>query len=224
MKKQEKNRALELRKMGLSYREISKILGVSKGILNLWLKSIILNEKAKQRIQKNIRDNQLRLVNEYCKPTDELKKLRSEGTKKWLATLSDEGRKKRHEFFMNIVIPASQSSFTDNEIIAKNKLDKIFGTDFKKEKINNIVIDFADKKFTIEYTHDNGKGTRKALDRLIQVKDRRTKILISPSYGFGKTRRKLLGDGYHWPITLFDSGIIPEAIKNLMKTECGQTW
>ncbi len=40
MKLQERERAVELRKNGLTYPELSKVLGVSKGSLNRWLKDI----------------------------------------------------------------------------------------------------------------------------------------------------------------------------------------
>ncbi len=40
MKLQEREKAVELRKSGLTYPEISRVLGVSKGSLNRWLKDI----------------------------------------------------------------------------------------------------------------------------------------------------------------------------------------
>lgn len=42
--------AIELRKQGLSYREIRKSINVSKSTLSLWLKDIELTEQQKKRL------------------------------------------------------------------------------------------------------------------------------------------------------------------------------
>ncbi|MBI2054288.1 MAG: hypothetical protein HYT36_03060 [Candidatus Staskawiczbacteria bacterium] len=46
----EKNQAIELRKRGLSYREILEIVPVAKSSLSLWLKSVKLARSQKQRL------------------------------------------------------------------------------------------------------------------------------------------------------------------------------
>lgn len=46
----EKNKAIELRKQGLSYREILEIIPVAKSSLSLWLKSVGLSKGQKQRL------------------------------------------------------------------------------------------------------------------------------------------------------------------------------
>ncbi|MBI2644018.1 MAG: hypothetical protein HYW95_00715 [Candidatus Wildermuthbacteria bacterium] len=46
----EKERAVELRKQGLSYREILAKIPVSKSTLSVWLKSVHLSKKQKQRL------------------------------------------------------------------------------------------------------------------------------------------------------------------------------
>jgi len=55
LKLQEKEKAILLRKEGLSYNEILKQVPVAKSSLALWLQSIELSEKQKQRlIEKNL--------------------------------------------------------------------------------------------------------------------------------------------------------------------------
>lgn len=46
----EKNKAIELRKQGLSYREILETIPVAKSSLSLWLRSVGLSKKQKQRL------------------------------------------------------------------------------------------------------------------------------------------------------------------------------
>ena len=49
-KTQEKQRAITLRKQGLSYNEILKKVPVSKSSLSLWLRSVGLAKEQKQRL------------------------------------------------------------------------------------------------------------------------------------------------------------------------------
>lgn len=49
-KSKEKQKAIELRKQGLSYREILEQVSVAKSSLSLWLKSVKLGESQKQRL------------------------------------------------------------------------------------------------------------------------------------------------------------------------------
>lgn len=51
MKKQLKIKAIELRKVGLSYNEIQKKISVSKSTLSLWLRNINLQKKQKEILQ-----------------------------------------------------------------------------------------------------------------------------------------------------------------------------
>lgn len=215
MKKAEKEKAVELRKLGYSYNEITRIVHVSKGILNLWLKSVELSDPAKQRIETRVRDNQLKLIHSNSVLSKQDKIERGEKIKQWIATLPESERLKREAFFREVVIPASQRSFTEDEKKVKIFLDTVFHTDFQKEPISGIVIDFANSHFVIEHTQDNGKGIAKALGRLSKVNDGRIRIIICPSYGFGPQRRGLL-NGFHWPLVLFNEGVIPDNIKELI--------
>lgn len=49
-KENERNKAIELRKRGLSYREILREVLVAKSTLSLWLRSVKLSKKQKQRL------------------------------------------------------------------------------------------------------------------------------------------------------------------------------
>lgn len=65
-KQQQKKEAIQLRIIGYSYNEISKILNVSKGSLSLWLHDIQLNNNAQQRLLERIKT-----VHIYNKDTGE---------------------------------------------------------------------------------------------------------------------------------------------------------
>ena len=49
---EEKNKAIELRKQGLSYKEILEQISVAKSSLSLWLRNVGLSKKQKQRLTK----------------------------------------------------------------------------------------------------------------------------------------------------------------------------
>jgi hypothetical protein len=57
MKLEEKNKAIELRKLGWSYRRISKDLNVSKGTLSIWLSDVVLTDIQMQSLKDNCRLN-----------------------------------------------------------------------------------------------------------------------------------------------------------------------
>jgi len=48
-----KEKAIQLRKLGKSYNEITKALNVPKSTLSTWLKDIIIPAKIKEKILKN---------------------------------------------------------------------------------------------------------------------------------------------------------------------------
>ncbi|MBI1833427.1 MAG: helix-turn-helix domain-containing protein [Candidatus Andersenbacteria bacterium] len=52
MKAALKAKAISLRKLGRTYPEISKMLGISKSTCSVWLGNVVLGEKAKRRIEK----------------------------------------------------------------------------------------------------------------------------------------------------------------------------
>lgn len=49
-----KNKAIKLRNLGYSYKEICEKLHIAKSTASLWLRNISLNQKAKQRLNNNI--------------------------------------------------------------------------------------------------------------------------------------------------------------------------
>lgn len=58
MKIFEKSKAIELRKLGKSIREIVNILSVSKSTVSLWVKDILLSKKAKKIIENKMTEGQ----------------------------------------------------------------------------------------------------------------------------------------------------------------------
>jgi transposase len=59
-KLKEKETAIELRKQGYSYSEILKKVPVAKSTLSLWLRSVGLAERQKQRLTEKKRKGQLK--------------------------------------------------------------------------------------------------------------------------------------------------------------------
>lgn len=59
VKKEERKRALELRKQGNSINKISQLLGVSKGSVSLWVREVALDAEQKQKLKNNSRESQL---------------------------------------------------------------------------------------------------------------------------------------------------------------------
>ena len=57
MKKIEKDKAIELRKKGRSYKEIADILQLSKSTLSLWLKDYKWSQSLKQKLIKESKNN-----------------------------------------------------------------------------------------------------------------------------------------------------------------------
>lgn len=60
MRKDKKERVMELRRRGLSYSEIKRIIPVAESSLVLWLKDIVLSEEQKERIRR--KSDKIRLL------------------------------------------------------------------------------------------------------------------------------------------------------------------
>jgi len=68
--RQDKNKALNLRKQGKSYSEIEKVLDVPKSTLSFWLKDIPLSARAKQRLKQRVFDTSIKaLINRNKRQT-----------------------------------------------------------------------------------------------------------------------------------------------------------
>ncbi len=66
LKQKEKNRAIFLRKQGLSYNDILKQLSISKGSLSYWLRNIKLETSQQEDINNKILNNRAKFL-EYNK-------------------------------------------------------------------------------------------------------------------------------------------------------------
>lgn len=77
---QEKQRAIELRKQGYSYREIRERVPVAKSSLSLWLKDLPLTKDEKQVLKKRTNNN---ITHGRIKAASELRKRRLERESAW---------------------------------------------------------------------------------------------------------------------------------------------
>ncbi|MBI5699236.1 hypothetical protein HZC35_02860 [Candidatus Saganbacteria bacterium] len=92
----EKRKAIDLRKRGFSYREILESVPVSKSTLSLWLRSVGLSSKQKQRLSqkkleasrrgaRTLREKKLRAIKEIkAEAKADISKISLDRTKLWL--------------------------------------------------------------------------------------------------------------------------------------------
>lgn len=67
-KLREKQLAISLRTNGCSLNEISKEVDVSKSIVSLWVRDIILSEESIERLKQKIKTNQMKFIEKYRHP------------------------------------------------------------------------------------------------------------------------------------------------------------
>ena len=153
MKVEEKNKAIILRKEGKSVREITEILGVSKGSVSIWVRDIKLTEEQElnllERNNKNPgRFNGARINKE--KFLEIRKKYQGEGC--------EEAKKRDWLFVAGCMLYWGEGSKTKNSVILVNSdpyLLKIFINflykcfNIKKEEINISINCYLDSGLTI---------------------------------------------------------------------------
>jgi len=133
MKLEEKNDAIRLRKLGKSYGEIYKKLGVSKGTLSLWLRQIKLTSKQKKRLYVTLKQkNSYRLA----KYNQQKKK---EKTKQIIAEAKEEFKRlsKNFLFITGLMLYWAEGDKSDESEIVKfsnsdPKMIKLMMTWFRK--------------------------------------------------------------------------------------------
>lgn len=86
---QEKERALQMRRNGMSYRDILKEINVAKSSLSLWLKDLPLTEDEKKALKKRRNSN---ITHGRIKAAGELRKRRLDREAVWLAEARAEFR------------------------------------------------------------------------------------------------------------------------------------
>lgn len=213
---QEKERAIHLRLKGFSYNEIAKKIGVSKSILSLWLRNVVISDNAKNRIRQREDANRDRFSK--MSSSGKLKKLnyvRIAAAKEFWNNLSPEEKVERIDALKWEQVK-SNLNYLKHEIPIKKALEKIFNKEFCKEQIRGYFIDFYGSGFAIEHTNDYGKGITIAMKRLSACPKILNKIIICPSYGFGPNRKKICPSAIHWPIKDFEKLIVPTEIKNII--------
>ena len=184
MKKALKERAIELRKQGLSYNEILLQIDVAKSSLSLWLRDIKLTKEQKNRLKKKKES-----TNWKNRPHELRRECGKKGGKKGgKITQKLHGKK----VIKNLIHPSLMANlcYRKDELPIKEKLEALTGRKFKKEGINNKFFDFTDDTYLIEYTTDHTKGLKEAIDRLSSVQTKRVKILITNLSRLGPIRRK----------------------------------
>ncbi len=101
-------------------------------------------------------------------------------------------------------------SYLEIELPYKEKLEKMFNTKFRKERIGNRYCDFTNDEYVIELTTDSTNGVSKAINRLNDIKEKfRKTIILTDFKHLGKSRiNKCQGDVYFWSLDKFNQGII----------------
>ena len=200
IKTKEKEKAINLRKQGLSYSEILKEISVAKSTLSLWLRSVGLAKEQKQRITekklaaclrggKAKKDQRIAITNEIKeKARKEIDKISDREL--WLIGTAlhwAEGAKEK-EYRPGIGIKFSNSD-PKMILLFKKWLIKVFsinGSDLTYELYIHETADF--KKAQIYWSNIISIPLEK-----IRVYFKRNKI---------KTKRKNIGNDYHGLITI----------------------
>ena len=212
----EKNEAIALRKQGLSYREILEQIQVSKSSLSLWLRSVKLAKRQKQRLTEKKIASALRGSRKWREMRIALTKEIKEKARKEIGQLS-----KRELWLIGIALywaegskekehkPGSGTVFSNSDYhMIKLYLDwllKIVGI----EK-NNI--------YFVIYIHKNHKYRLDEVKKYWQVKTNFPKDNFKYIY-FKKhnirTKRKNIGDNYFGllKITVTESSILNRKIQ-----------
>lgn len=96
---------------------------------------------------------------------------------------------KKHIDNINIInaIYASKMAFTKYEKLLLPLLENIYGN-LSKEIINDIVFDFCNNKFIIEFTFDQTQGASVIIKRFSVINDKRIKIAYIPKKYLGIKR------------------------------------
>jgi len=96
--RQDKQKAISLRKRGKSYNEIAKILNVSKGTLSLWLRDIKMPPEIEKKFWDEARKKWARSITEFNKKQAEAARKRTEESQKIAA--KDIGRLSKRELLL----------------------------------------------------------------------------------------------------------------------------
>lgn len=185
-KRNEKRKAIEMRKDGATIVEIADSLNVAKSTAYTWTKSIELVGEAKHRIDEMRKKGRFKkgMFMHFEECTDEMRIALSIRSRE----LYKNNARVRHRLTL------SNSVHRQIEKDAKDQIEQFFGTShLLPQKINGRWFDFVNCDFVIEYTTDNTKGISDAIGRFGDIiEDDREKILISPEKWFGDERKARL--------------------------------
>lgn len=187
-----RDKAIELRKAGFSYKEITEVTGISKSTLSYMFKNVKLTQDQKIKIQE-------RGAQKLC----EINKKRGQALTEKERMLIGEKVRTRHLKRMSEDVQYQKEvkerprkahlQYLQAELTIKKILEEIYECKFEKELYKNVVFDFANKKYLIEHTIDWGKGISSLTSRFRVAKsDGRIKIAYLPFKHFGAKRRSRL--------------------------------
>lgn len=166
-KKYEQQKAIELRKRGLSLSNISRIIHVSKSSVSAWVRDVCITNEQRKLLMKR----------RPCIHTNETKKKISKNSKlNWKN---------------NPNMVSGNSHFRKTEKKYKSSIERTLKTsNLVPQKINGHWFDFVNDDYIVELTISNTGGINNAIKRFAFVKcDKREKFLFCPFKWFGKKRK-----------------------------------
>ena len=196
LKLKEKEKAIKLRKKGLSYREILKEVSVAKSTLSLWLRSVGLAKIQKQRLTKKRLAGALRGAlarrNQRLAITKEIKTKAKNEIKKI---------SKRELWFLGVALYWAEGSKQKEHLVSHSvqlgnsdsRLIKLF----LKWLLEICKISLENIDFEI-YIHEtaNIKEAKKYWARILNLPEKRFKKVRLKKHKI-KTKRKNVGKSYH---------------------------
>lgn len=178
--------AIDMRRAGTSYSEISRALGINKGTLSYMLRHVVITDEQRRQID----ERGAAAAQEALRRTTVTAEQRRAWAKQWAADNPEKAAAS-----IRAAQAASALSYLPAELIVRSRLEQRYKTSFRKEKVGGVHIDFASDRVLIEHSLDNGKGLSEATRRFARVSaagDTRKRIAFLNLKHFGPTRRRRL--------------------------------
>lgn len=188
------NEAIEMRRRGATYDEISTALGMKSGSLNYMFKDVVFTDSELGLVKERRRNSSARCINEYWASATQSEI--SNRARKAMVT-----KAKNLEYMemlrerAKVIYVKGLLAYRKDELPAKAKLESLYGVTFVKEKIGRVFIDFTSSRLLIEHTSDFTKGIYDVIRRFVAVKDDpRLKIAYVDTLRIGPKRRAQLSE------------------------------
>lgn len=182
----QRNKAIEMRKAGASFSDITKALGISKSTLSYMLKEVKLTSEQREAI-----DHRTLAAIRCC--------VRSPMTAEAKARASNVTKNAWIENRDKMLRGARKSALTylPHEKKILRILEQRFNSSFKKECVGERFFDFASETLLIEHSIDFGKGIGDIIQRFTAARaagDRRRRIAFVNMKHLGPKRRGRLAE------------------------------